>query len=96
MSMFEDKFNFDDFEPECNHDDCTELMNTANIVMSHIKEHFNDEEHRDMSPPCVICITFHISQMMGLTMAFRHPDSIPLEVRKKILSDDFPDPFDID
>ena len=95
MSDFDKMFNFDEMkDPECNHDDCGSLMDTAKIVMSHIREHFMEQEHREMEPPCVICITFHIAHQMGLTVALRHPDSIPLDLRRKILSDDFPDPFE--
>lgn len=95
MSLFEEgMFNFDDMQsPDCEHDDCQPLMETAEIIMRHLKEHFYDEEHRDMTPPCVICVTFHIAHMMGVTIGLRHPDQIPKDIRRKILSEEFPDPF---
>lgn len=96
MSYF-DRFDMDDWlngdDENCKHDDCSSLMDTAKIVMSHLRDNYSDKEHKEMTPPCVICVTFHIANMMGITMALRHPEELPLELRRAVLSDEFPSPF---
>lgn len=95
MSMF-DRFNMDDFindNNNCEGDDCQPLVDTAKIVMTHLRDHYGDPEHKSMTPPCVICVTFHLANMMGITMALRHPEDLPLELRRAVLAEEFPDPF---
>jgi len=98
MSHF-DKFdinmfiNGDDNDDNCEHDDCTSLMDTAKMIMAHLNENYNEKEHKMMNPPCVTCVTFHVANLMGITIALRHPEELPLELRRRVLSDDFPSPF---
>lgn len=85
--------NGDDDDEDDKDNDCSPLVETAKMIMSHLHENYNEKEHRTMKPPCVTCVTFHVANMMGITMALRHPEEVPLEVRRAVLSDDFPSPF---
>lgn len=49
----------------CEHDDCQSFQETSKVVITHVQEFYNDKEHKDMEPPCVVCVSFYIGMTVG-------------------------------